>query len=173
MSGVEFVTGGLILCQSDALARRVIYCLKGAGIETHIFANIRTSLRFSRYVKKYTMVDFPDNAAASADLTNLKALINTCVAIHSIDCVMASDIDSQVLLHELTPHVIGAACFPTSSNEVLHLLHDKWQFHQLLKAHAADNIVAGQAGRLWSRHSPGADNKSYLRSLKAGTPPIN
>jgi glutathione synthase/RimK-type ligase-like ATP-grasp enzyme len=77
------------------------------------------------------------------------ALINTYVAIHSIDCVMASDIDSQALLHELTPHVIGAACFPTSSNEVLHLLHDKWQFHQLLKAHGlpAPRTILLQAKR--------------------------
>jgi predicted ATP-grasp superfamily ATP-dependent carboligase len=126
------VTRVLLLSQSGALGGRVVFCLAGAKIETHVLASRRLSLKYSHYVKKFSVARFPRDQMPTPDFI---ATVNDYIAAQEIDCVLASDISSQALLHELRPHLIGTACFPTSSGETLNLLHDKWQFHELLETH--------------------------------------
>jgi predicted ATP-grasp superfamily ATP-dependent carboligase len=122
----------LLLCQSDALWCKVIYCLAGAGAEIHVFSDRRLSVQYSRYIKNFTRVQLPAHAVASEDLIGQ---INDYISAHKIDCVMAGDLDAQALLYELKPHLTNAECFPVSSGETLEWLHDKWRFHQLLTSH--------------------------------------
>lgn len=126
------MTRVLLLSQSDALGGRVVFCLAGAKIETHILASRRLSLRYSHYIKRFSLARFPND---SVPTTNFISTVNDYIAANKIDCVLASDIPSLALLHELGPHLIGATCFPTSSGETLGVLHNKWQFHKLLKSH--------------------------------------
>ncbi len=124
------MTRVLLLSKSDALRCRVAHCLGAAGIELDVIARERTSLAFSRHVRKFSITRFPDGEAPTPEFIDL---VNEYVAANEIECVMAGDVRSVLLLCNLKSHIVGAACFPLSSSETIKLLNDKMRFNRFLQ----------------------------------------
>lgn len=124
------MTRVLLLSKSDALRCRVVHCLGAAGLELDVIASTRASPAFSRHVRKFSVVRFPDGETPTPEFIDL---VNDYVAANEIECVLAGDVGSELLLCNLKSHIAGAACFPLASSETIKLLNDKMRFNRFLR----------------------------------------
>ena len=123
------MTRVLLLCKSDYLARKISYCLDAAGVELDLLTGQWSPLSFSRYVRKSTTVDFPSTSVPSAKFIES---VNRYIADNAIDCVLAADIELELLLYNMRSTLSGAACFPLSANTTISLLDNKYQLNSFM-----------------------------------------
>lgn len=121
----------LLLSNSDPVSRKVAHCLDAGGIELDLMVGKWSPLAASRYVRKVSTVGFPSGTAPTLEFVDT---VNRYVADNRIDCVLAGDVASELLLYNFKSSLKGAACFPLSPNATLSLFNDKHKFNKFLVA---------------------------------------
>lgn len=134
ISGSKGPKSAVLLCTEQAfdfLALQILYCLKAAGVRTHLLTDGRSKVyRLSRYCVRYVETSFlRDNV----DVSDFIEYLNTYIRTHLIDIVIPSDIDTVRLLVRSRPHIEESGCFPVSDLQTIETLNNKWEFAQLLR----------------------------------------
>jgi predicted ATP-grasp superfamily ATP-dependent carboligase len=134
----------LVIGNNATLALSVVSALGAAGLEADVLSDwFVPRLRFSRYCRNYVRVPF-----RSLDLENLSGsgltLIKDYCQTHDIDLVIPADLPAAIGLSRLPQNELPH--FPVASTHTLALLHDKWEFHQLLQR---EQLPSPETQLLW------------------------
>jgi glutathione synthase/RimK-type ligase-like ATP-grasp enzyme len=124
-----------LLSGGPPISLKVLYCLQRLGIQTDVVDIDTPSIaRFSRYKSGYTRIAMPTAQGPGAAAGFADAL-QTYIRARGIDGVIAGDIPSTALLHQVRGALQGVTVYPTSDAETLEMLDDKWRFQQFLTRH--------------------------------------
>jgi predicted ATP-grasp superfamily ATP-dependent carboligase len=117
----------VMLCHYGRTGYNVLRALRGLGAEVYAVVDRRSaSLRYSLRCKVIHVSEEIDHA----DPEEVQTKINDLHRREFIDSVLACDVESLRLLSRIKPRLLPKA-FPAASIDMIELLNNKWDFHQL------------------------------------------
>jgi|GEM_PF-1415246 len=121
----------ILYSRNAAIGLKVLYCLHHAGARVWVIAARASSyLRYSRYRHSFEAIEEP---AAERHRALLAERINALADQRTFDAVLADDISSHALLHDLRG-AVQVPVFAPSPSALLTTCHDKWSFYSTLLA---------------------------------------
>lgn len=117
----------------EFLGRVAVLCLRDAGCRVDYLTDDRRSLiRWSWLPRKVIVEPMP---AADEDPAQFGERLDALARERGIDVIMATGIQSSMILARLGTSLRNAAVVPASSAELIHELDDKWAFTLLAERH--------------------------------------
>jgi hypothetical protein len=121
----------LVIADNDLFARWVTVCLASAGHQVRVMAPGSHRLtRLSRHCRAHTACD---SAVLRQPDSSLLERIDFYCRKHRIDWVVPADLPAALLLAHGRHRLREASVFPVSDPGLIERLHDKWEFHTLLR----------------------------------------
>ncbi len=122
-----------LLSSGPPISLKVLYCLHGMGIDTHVIDIRHDSIaHLSRYHSGYLKIVPP---IEKHDGERLGEILSDYMIKHHLDGVIAGDIYSSGMLHQARKNIHRGVIFPVSNLDVLDMLDDKWRFHLFMQQH--------------------------------------
>jgi hypothetical protein len=121
----------LVVSGNDLFARWVTVCLASAGHRVQVMApGAHRLTRLSRHCLAHTACDA---AVLQHPDSSLLERIDLYCHEHRLECVVPADLPSALLLARGRNRLKVPAVFPLSDASLIERLHDKWEFHNLLR----------------------------------------
>ncbi len=119
------MTRVLLLCDLPWMGLRVIYCLRAAGYEVDVIANRWFVFKSSRYVRKFSILKFPNAENPDPEFT---AFVRRYIEENGIHWVNGDHVETQILIDQMGSNLGPVARFPSMATKDLRLFGDKWAF---------------------------------------------
>jgi hypothetical protein len=121
----------LVIADNDLFARWVTVCLASAGHRVMVMApGAHRLTRLSRHCRAHTACDAA--VLRQPDSSLLDRIERTCRE-HQLEWVVPADLPAALLLARGRARLKTPSIFPISDAALIERLHDKWEFHGLLR----------------------------------------
>jgi hypothetical protein len=122
----------LVIADNDLFARWVTVCLASAGHRVRVMApGVHRLTRLSRFCRAHTACD--SGILRQPDSSLLERIDLYCRE-HQLEWVVPADLPATLLLARGRSRLKVPALFPVSDPALIERLHDKWEFHALLRS---------------------------------------
>ncbi len=118
----------VVICCNPVLARLVLPALRHLGARVALVCEAQARhIGLSRICDR---VILESDDLASENLDRVAGEINNLAQSEGVDCVLACDVTSSVVLSNISKRLV-CPVFPVSSADTLRILDNKWSFHKI------------------------------------------